>query len=302
MKTPKDIGASVRARLLRLARERGEDFQLVLTRYTNERLLYRLATSDHASKFVLKGAALFTLWTGEPHRATRDIDFLGFGDPSVEQIRSVFSEVMTAEVVDDGVRFDVAKLNVGPIREEQQYGGVRVAAVAHISSAVIRLQIDVGFGDAITPEAEVAAFPALLDFPAPTLRCYPRETVVAEKLEAMIVLGQANSRMKDFYDLAILSQTFAFEGDVLVRAIAATFARRKTPMRPGLPIALTSQFTDDQIKRTQWAAFLRKSAAPNKTSLRDAAATITRFVEPPIAAATSGTAFKMSWKPGGPWT
>jgi predicted nucleotidyltransferase component of viral defense system len=302
MKTPKDIGASVRARLLRLARERGEDFQLVLTRYANERFLYRLATSDHASKFVLKGAALFTLWTGEPHRATRDVDFLGFGDPSVEQIRSIFSEVMTAEVVNDGVSFDFAKTSVSPIREEQAYGGVRVAAVAHISSAVIRLQIDIGFGDAITPEVEVAAFPALLDFPAPTLRCYPRETVVAEKLEAMVVLGQANSRMKDFYDLAILSQIFTFEGDVLVRAIAATFARRQTPMRPGLPIALTSQFTDDQTKRTQWAAFLRKSAAPNKTSLRDAAATITRFVEQPIAAATSGAAFRMSWKPGGPWT
>jgi predicted nucleotidyltransferase component of viral defense system len=211
-KEPKDVGASVRARLLGLARERKEDFQLVLTRYANERLLFRLAQSPHASRFVLKGAALFTVWTGEPHRATRDIDLLGFGDPSEEALRSLFAEVLALEVAEDGVQFDLGSMTVGPIREDQEYGGVRIVLGAQLTSAKVRLQIDVGFGDAITPDAVVVSLPALLDFPAPRLRAYPRETVVAEKTEAMVKLGLANSRMKDFYDLVILSRMFEFLG------------------------------------------------------------------------------------------
>ena len=300
-KSPKNIGASVRSRLLRLARERGEDVQLVLTRYANERLLYRLASSAHASRFVLKGAALFTLWTGEPHRATRDVDLLGFGDPSEEHIRSVFAEVLAVEVDDDGVRFDSSTIEVRPIREEQDYGGVRVVLVAQVTSAKVRLQVDIGFGDAITPDAVNVEFPPLLDFPAPKLRAYPRETVVAEKLEAMVKLGQANSRMKDFYDLVVLSQMFAFEGELLVRAIAATFARRGTPLPTGLPVALTLEFTNDPTKTTQWGAFLRKSDAPSPGELRDVATTISRFVEEPLAAATTESTFVKCWAPGGPW-
>jgi len=301
-KSSKNIGASVRARLLRLARERGEDFQLLLTRYANERLLYRLASSEHGSLFVLKGAALFTLWTGQPHRATRDLDLLGFGDPSEDQIRSVFADVLAVEVDDDGVRFDASTLAVGPIREEQEYGGVRVLLAAQVSGARVRLQIDIGFGDAITPEAVLVDFPALLDFPAPKLRAYPRETVVAEKLEAMVKLGQANTRMKDFYDLAVLSQTFAFEGALLIRAIAATFARRGTPLPSGLPVALTAEFTEDPPKTTQWRAFLRKSGAPSPGDLREVAATIARFVEEPLAAAATDQPFVKHWSPVGPWT
>jgi predicted nucleotidyltransferase component of viral defense system len=299
--TPKNIGASVRARLLRLARERGEDFQLVLTRYANERLLYRLSTSRHASQFVLKGAALFTVWTGEPHRATRDVDLLGFGDPGEGRVRSVFSDVLAVEVDDDGVRFDAGTLEVGPIREEQEYGGVRVVLVAQVTSAKVRLQIDIGFGDAITPEAVAVDYPALLDFPAPRLRACPRETVVAEKLEAMVKLGQANSRMKDFYDLAILSRSFAFEGKLLVRAIAATFARRGTPLPSARPVALTPEFTEDRGKNTQWRAFLRKSSAPSPGDLPAVASVIASFVEEPLAAATADDAFAKQWKPGGPW-
>ncbi|NNL85015.1 MAG: nucleotidyl transferase AbiEii/AbiGii toxin family protein, partial [Myxococcales bacterium] len=300
-KSPKDIGASVRARLLRLARERGEDFQLLLTRYANERLLYRLASSEYGSHFVLKGAALFTLWTGAPHRATRDVDLLGFGDPNEDQIRSVFADVLAVEVNDDGVRFDASTLEVGPIREEQEYGGVRVHLAARVTSAKVRLQIDVGFGDVITPEAVAVDFPTLLDFPAPKLRAYPRETVVAEKLEAMVKLGQANTRMKDFYDLAALSETFAFEGALLVRAIGATFARRRTPLPSGLPVALTSEFTEDPAKSTQWRAFLRKSGAPSRGELREVVATIARFVEEPLTAAAAEAPFAKHWAPGGLW-
>jgi len=170
---PKDIGASVRARLSRLARERGEDFQLVLTRYANERLLFRLASSQHGQRFVLKGAALFTLWTGKPHRATRDLDLLGFGEQGVDHVREVFAEILALDVADDGLRFDVESLAAGLIREEQEHGGVRIELVARITNAQVRLQVDVGFGDAITPEASVVEFPPLLDFPAPRLRAYP---------------------------------------------------------------------------------------------------------------------------------
>ena len=176
--------------LLRLAKDRGEDFQLVLLRYLNERLLFRLAASRHGPRFVLKGAALFTLWTGKPHRATRDIDLLGFGDPGEAHLREVFAEVLATAGQDDGVTFDLASLQVGPIREGQEYGGVRVEVIARVTSAQVPLQIDIGFGDAITPEATMVEFPPLLDFPAPRLRAYPRETVVAEKLDAMVQLGQ----------------------------------------------------------------------------------------------------------------
>lgn len=300
-KAPTNIGASVRARLLRLARERGEDFQLLVTRYANERLLYRLAVSSHASRFVLKGAALFTLWTGKPHRATRDLDLLGFGDPGEAHIRDVFAEVLALDVGDDGVKFDMGSLEVGPIREEQEYGGVRVVVVARVTSARVRLQIDVGFGDAITPDAVAVAFPPLLDFPAPRLRAYPRATVVAEKLEAMVQLGLANSRMKDFYDLVILARMFEFDGDLLVRAVRATFERRGTPPPTGLPVALTPAFADDATKKTQWTGFVRKSGARDVRDLPAAVAEIARFAEKPLAATAHGARLVGCWRPGGPW-
>ncbi len=297
-KAPKNIGASVRDRLLQLARRRGEDFQLLLTRYANERLLYRLASSAHGPQFVLKGAALFTLWTGHPHRATRDVDLLGFGEPSVERIRSVFADVLALDVEDDGVRFDAASLELGPIREEQQYGGIRVVLIGHVATAKVRLQVDIGFGDAITPEARVVEFPALLEFPAPKLRAYPRETVVAEKLEAMVKLGLANSRMKDFYDLFVLSRMFDFDGETLARAIRATFARRGTPLRTSLPMALTREFADDAVKKTQWAAFSRAVEGSDIGDLASVVEGVARFVEEPLS--ERGT-FKKHWGAGGPW-
>src|ERR1019366_3165177 len=257
-KPPTDVGASLPARLLGLAREQGEDFQLLLTRYANERLLFRLSASGHAQQFVLKGPALFALWTGKPHRATRDLDLLGFGDPGVAHVREVFSKVLAHNVVDDGFHFDLATLEVDLIREDQEYGGVRVDVVARVTNARVRLQVDVGFGDAITPEALVVEIPPLLDFPAPRLRAYPRETVVAEKLEAMVKLGMANSRMKDFYDIAVLARSFSFDGELLTRAIRATFECRKTPLPTTTPVALTATFAEDSMKKTQWSGFVRK--------------------------------------------
>ncbi|HOX46046.1 MAG TPA: nucleotidyl transferase AbiEii/AbiGii toxin family protein [Myxococcota bacterium] len=301
-KTPaKDIGASVRARLLRLAREQGEDFQLVLTRYANERLLFRLASSKHAGRFVLKGASLFTLWTGKPHRATRDLDLLGSGDPGEEHMRQVFAEVLALDVPDDGVRFDLGSLSVGLIREEQEYGGVRIEFVARVTNAKVRLQVDVGFGDAITPDATMVDFPALLDFPAPRLRAYPRETVVAEKLEAMVQLGMANSRMKDFYDLLVLARDFGFEGDLLVRAIRATFERRKTPLSMTLPVALTNTFAEDPTKKTQWSGFVRKAGVEDAGSLAETIRAVAAFAEMPLLAAAQGAPLSATWLASGPW-
>ncbi|MCK6571549.1 nucleotidyl transferase AbiEii/AbiGii toxin family protein [Myxococcota bacterium] len=298
---PKDMGASVRARLARLSRERGEDFQLVLTRYANERLLFRLASSKHAQRFVLKGAALFTLWTGKPHRATRDLDLLGFGEPGVDHVREVFAEVLALDVADDGVRFDPGSLAVGLIREERAYGGVRVELVARITNAQVRLQVDVGFGDAITPEASLVDFPPLLDFPAPRLWSYPRETVIAEKLEAMVQLGMANSRMKDFYDVAVLARDFDFDGALLVRAIRATFERRKTALPTTTPVALTATFAEDATKKTQWSGFVRKAGVDDAGTLAETIAAVRAFVEAPLASAANGPPACGTWRAGGAW-
>ena len=300
-KPPTDIGASVRARLLRLARERGEDFQLMLTRYAGERLLFRLSASGHAQQFVLKGAALFALWTGKPHRATRDLDLLGLGDPGVEHVRKIFSEVLAYEVIDDGVHFDLATLTVGLIREDQEYGGVRAEVVARVTNAQVRLQVDVGFGDAITPEAMVVELPPLLDFPAPRLRAYPRETVVAEKLEAMVKLGMANSRMKDFYDVAVLARSFTFDGDLLTRAIRTTFERRKTPLPTTTPVALTAAFAEDPAKNTQWAGFMRKAGIGAGDTLAETIAAVRALVEAPLLAAAGAGPVPKSWQAGKAW-
>lgn len=300
-KPPTDVGASVRARLLRLARVQGEDFQLLLTRYANERLLFRLFASGHAQQFVLKGAALFTLWTGKPHRATRDLDLLGFGDPGVAHVHDVFAKVLAHDVVDDGVQFDLATLAVDLIREDQEYGGVRVEVVARVTNARVRLQVDVGFGDAVTPEAMLVDIPPLLDFPAPQLRVYPRETVVAEKLEAMVKLGMANSRMKDFYDIAVLARSFSFDGELLTQAIRATFERRKTPLPTTTPVALTATFADDSMKKTQWAGFVRKVGISGGESLVDTIAVVGAFVERPLLAASGAAPVPKSWQVGKGW-
>ncbi len=247
------------------------------------------------------GRVSFTLWTGKPHRATRDLDLLGFGDPGVDHVHEVFVEVLALDVADDGVRFDLGSLAVGLIREEQEYGGVRIELVARITNAQVRLQVDVGFGDAITPEPSVVEFPPLLDFPAPRLRAYPRETVVAEKLEAMVQLGMANSRMKDFYDLAVLARDFDFDGALLTRAIRATFERRKTALPATTPAALTATFAEDSAKNTQWSGFVRKSGVRDADGLAETIAAVRAFVEAPLAAAANHPPAPGTWRAGGAW-
>lgn len=222
------------------------------------------------------------VWQGNPHRATRDLDLLGHGSPDPDSVRAVLSEVFETDVEDDGVAFDVDSLAVGPIRDNQEYGGIRATSVARLGSARIRVQIDVGFGDAITPTAEPTDVPTMLDLPAPRLRVYPRETVVAEKVEAMCQLGLANSRMKDFYDLAVLARTFEFDGRILIKAVRTTFSRRGTPLPEVEPVALTAIFHDDAAKRRQWRAFLKKAQGTDLGDLPAVIAEVRAFVLPLI--------------------
>jgi predicted nucleotidyltransferase component of viral defense system len=288
---------------LDLSRQRGEDFQLILTWYALERLLYRLGSSEHAKTFVLKGAMLFPAWTTRSYRPTKDLDLLGYGDASSERLTAIFEEICQSNVEPDGLEFDVQNIRVAEIREDQEYQGQRVQIIAYLGRARINLQIDIGFGDVITPAAEEINYPTLLDFPAPHIRAYPRETVIAEKLQAMVALGMLNSRMKDFYDTWMIARRFEFQGTVLAEAIKSTFNRRNTEIPASLPSALSDEFASDPGKITQWTAFLRR------TGLEDSAADLDHvidelrtFLMPPVVAAARGEVFDLSWTDGGPWS
>ncbi|KPM17633.1 hypothetical protein VM77_10110 [Citromicrobium sp. JL31] len=274
----RNIGASVRARLLNLSKANGQSFDLVLTRFALERLLFRLSQSPHADRFVLKGAMLMMSWFDDPHRGTRDLDLLGFGDPSEAAMLATFRDIL-AQDAEDGVVFDPDTLRIDRIREELDYGGLRLRAIASVGGARINLTIDIGFGDALEPGAEVVDYPVMLDLPAPRLRAYARETVIAEKFQAMVALGRVNSRMKDFYDIWVLSRSFTFDDDRLAQAIAATFARRKTPIPTELPDALTPAFAADEQKQRQWRAFV-EDLSVNPGELGDVVGELRVFLMP----------------------
>ena len=254
-----NLGASVLARLLNLAKQRGDDYNLLLNRFALERLLCRVAASAHADRFLLKGALLFSLWYDQPHRPTRDADLLGFGPDNAETLIATFRDIAAIDL-DDGIIFDPESVRADVIREDNRYGGLRVRLASRIANARCALQIDVGFGDAVTPEPQTVVFPVFLeDMSAPTLKVYPVYTVIAEKFHAMAVLGLANTRMKDFFDIAVIAQRTDLDGATLARAIGATFARRGTPLPTELPVALSHGFGDDEAKQLQWRAFVRKS-------------------------------------------
>jgi len=297
-----NMAQSVRDRLLRRARERGEDFNFLLNRFAVERFLYRLSRSPHRDRFVLKGASLFAIWAAQPYRATRDIDLEGFGPNDPEAVGAMMREVCAVAVDDDGLTLLPDAATAATIRDAEQYGGVRIHIPARLGSAHTDVQIDVGFGDAITPPAAEVDYPTLLPFPAPRLRAYPRETVVAEKWEAMVALGIGNSRMKDFFDAWILARDFAFDGGTLAAAIGATFARRGTPLPADPPTALTAAFAEDPAKQRQWQAFLRRGgAAGAPATLAEIVAALGPFLMPPTHALSAGLPFTQRWLPGGPW-
>jgi len=253
---PTNVGASVRQRLLNLAHARGQPMELLLTRYALERLLYRLSLSPHRDRFVLKGAMLLAVWFDEPHRATRDVDLLGFGDAAEDALLATFREIMAVEL-DDGVSFDLKGLRIEAIREEVEYSGSRLRTTAALAGARIPITVDIGFGDAVEPGVEDIDLPVLLDMPSPHLRAYPPETVIAEKFHAMVVLGRANSRMKDYYDVWMLTSAFEIEHERLHRAMVATFSRRTTMIPAVVPDGLSDAFASDPGKLRQWDAFAR---------------------------------------------
>jgi predicted nucleotidyltransferase component of viral defense system len=296
------MAASVRQRLMNKAREQKEDFGIVLTRYGLERFLYRLAQSRHREQFVLKGAMLFQLWSGQPHRPTRDLDLLGQGDPDPDRFEELLRNICQQEVEDDGLEFHTESICAERMREGEEYQGLRLTLLATLATARIPIQIDIGFGDSVYPGPNEMVYPTMLDLPAPTLMVYPRETVVAEKYQAMVMLGIANSRMKDFYDLWTLAQQFEFSGPVLSSTIRATFARRKTTIPEQTPLALTSEFTGDRQKLTQWRAFLRKGKLVIEgTELSTIAENLRTFLMPPTQSLISGDNFELDWFPNGPW-
>ncbi len=251
--------ASIRKRLRNVARERGEDFNLTLNRYAVERYLYRLSRSPWADQYILKGALLFDLWFNEPHRPTRDADFLGFGPDDAATVQSIVTGICAIDA-DDGIEFDPTSIKIEEIREDANYGGKRARFWGSLDGSLCTAQIDIGFGDAVTPDPTVAIFPTLLDdLPAPRLRTYPRESVMSEKLEAIVKLGMGNSRMKDFFDLRALVREGRAERGVLVDAIRATFDRRRTPVPDGIPLGLSDEFADAPAKVAQWKGFLDRN-------------------------------------------
>jgi len=300
--SPSNLTASIRQRLLNRSREQNEDFSLTLIRYAIERLLYRLAQSVYADQFVLKGAMLFVVWTNRTYRPTRDLDLAGYGDNSPDRLRKIFTEICELGVEPDGLVFEPNTIRITEIREEQEYPGQRVRLQAWLGRAQIPLQIDIGFGDAITPTPNEVEYPTMLNLPPPCLKVYPKETVVAEKLQAMVTLGMVNSRMKDFYDIWIMVQQFTFDGWKLAHAIQATFERRETEIPPILPVTITAKFGYDPEKRRLWQAFLERSRLEvDQLEFAEIVDQIAGFLNPPLTSIARHQPFNKHWSPGRGW-
>ncbi len=296
-----NIAASVRARLSNQAKEKKRPFQELLQYYGIERFLYRFSQSQHSSHFLLKGALMLRVWGAPGSRPTRDIDFLGYVDNEIETLEAVVREVCVVDVEEDGVRFDAATVAGERITEDADYEGVRIKFMGFLDRARIPMQIDVGFGDVVHPGSEEKDYPTILNLPAPRLRVYPRETVVAEKFEAMVYLGTLNSRMKDFFDIWLLARQFDFDGAELARAIGKTFGHRGTELASD-PIALTAAFTASENTQKQWAAFVRRSKLEDvPATLEEIREPLRQFLVPVATALAEGRDFADRWGAPGPW-
>ncbi len=296
--------ASIRQMLTKIARTRGETPEAVFQRYARERLLSRLSRTEHGHRFVLKGASLFYVWTEEPHRPTKDIDLLGFGPMNVGAASDIFRAVCALDDEEDGIVFEPASVSAEEIREDTEYGGVRVRLSGSLTKARLQVQIDIGVGDAVTPAANLIDYPALLPGlglrPARLLG-YPKETAAAEKIQTIVKLGMVNSRMKDYYDLADMARSFTFRGALLVEALRATFARRDTVLPRDVPTGLTDAFAEDATKRAQWEGFLKRSGLPGR-ELGEVVLAIRTFLWPALEGAAAQNGSTGTWSPGGPWT
>ena len=303
---PKNIPASIRAKLLNMSRETGENFQFLLDRFARERLLYRLSRSQYHKRFILKGATLFEIWAERPFRSTRDVDFLAFGPNEVDAVVAIFRDLCDAEpeniTADDGIRFDPNSVHGEVLRKEKGYSGVRVRLTAYLDNARANVQIDVGFGDAVTPKAQNVDVPVILDLPSPRMLAYPKETVVAEKFQAIIILTETNSRMKDFYDLWVLQDEFEFDGQTLSAAIEATFSRRETNIAPNSCIAFQASFYANEKLLMRWRAYVQRGSFEKiPPSFAEIGEAISAFLRPVAESIAIGEQFNQIWAPGGPW-
>jgi len=297
-----NLPASVHQRLLNLDPARTHDFTPVLRRYAFERWLYRLGKSDHAESFVVKGAMLFVLWTSDLPRTTMDLDLLGIDTLTEAGLRRVFSRIGRMKVEPDGLTFEANKIAFEPIRDEAEYHGLRVKFMARLGDIRIPLQVDIGIGGSVWPEPEYVLYPTLLDMPAPRIRVYRKETTIAEKLDAMLELGMVNSRMKDFYDIAVLGDLFSFSGTELQRAVRVSLKLRKLTSLSELPVAFTDEFAQDKDKNIQWGAFLRRIGKSSVAlPLQQVVIKIRNFLLPVLQTLNARTEFNEVWEPGGPW-
>ena len=296
----RDLGASVRQRLLNQSRVQGRPFQELLQYFAMERFLYRLSQSDWADRFFLKGALLLTAWHEPSACPTMDIDLSGRTDNDLAHIQSLLGQVCATSVEPDGIEFSASMMEVSRIAEAAEYAGVRARFHGTLAKARIPMQVDIGFGDVITPGPETIDYPTLLTFPAPHLQAYPRETVVAEKLEALITLGMLNTRLKDYYDLALLAGSSSFDGPILARAITATFRRRETAVE-SQPVGLSDTFSADVAKIAQWRSFIIRSRFPDAPALAEVVGTVRAFALPVLTAIVEGREFTRRWSVGTGW-
>jgi hypothetical protein len=297
-----NLAASVAARLLRRSKQTGDDYQTLLTSYCLERFLYRLGASDRRESFVLKGAMLLRLWSDQPYRATRDLDLLRRGDGSFEAIRDDIGVVVATPAPADAVTFDIDRIRIETIRAEDEYGGTRATLTAHIGKARLRVQVDMGLGDTVWPAPQACRYPTLLDFPSPEVLAYPREAVVAEKFEAVVVLGDRNSRIKDYFDLHHLANRFEFNRATLTEAVRRTFERRHTPIPMDAPIGLTPAYWSNPSRPAQVRAIARRAGltVPEGFAV-DCARTLDRFLSPVLDDLRRGARVESTWPAGGPW-
>ena len=299
----KNLAESIRHRLRNRFKKSGEDISFGLQRYASERFLYRLGESSHRDRFILKGAALYAIWGSSVYRPTRDLDFTGYGSSEISDIIEVFRDLCAMPDAGDGIYFDRDSISAEPIHDESEYHGLRVRFRALLGESKILMQADIGFGNAVEPAPVEIQYLTLLDHPAPRIRAYPLEAVIAEKLHAMVVLGERSSRFKDFYDLYVFTRQFPFKGEDLSRAIDATFNRRGTAIDAALPAALSPRFFADDARAEQWRAYLNRNSLPGApadfTALGES---LQAFLVPLWQALGDSRKFSDFWTPLGPWT
>jgi hypothetical protein len=295
----KNIAASVRQRLLNKSKSDARPFQELIQYYAMERFLYRLAQSQHASRFILKGALLLQIWQTSEIRSTMDIDLLGRTNNDVSLLISNITDILSVDIDPDGLSFFPENITAERITEDAEYKGIRIWFPAKIDTMKLNMQIDIGFGDIIYPGPEKLELPAMLEFPAPLLLCYSRESSISEKFEAMLKLRELNSRMRDFYDIWLLSRHFGFDGKTLSEAIRLTLEQRGTEL-PDKIVAFSQEFI--AMKQIQWNAFRNKLKQDHvPAEFENIVVQVKEFIGPLASALTSQKSPPSKWSVPGPW-